>query len=64
MNLPAILDYEIWKASHMLSQTSPYDDEAESKNDPPKVDVDILKNTNLIANHVTDERVVVVKIDR
>ena len=62
--MPAILDYEIWKASHMLSQTSPYDDEAASKNDPPTVDADVLKNTNLITNCVTDESVVVVKIGR
>ena len=48
----------------MLSQTSPYDDEAASKNDSPTVDADALKNQNLITNCVTDESVVVVKIGR
>ena len=29
-----MLDYEIWKASHMLNQTTPYDDENdEDEND-------------------------------
>ena len=27
LDLPVMLDYEIWKASHMLAQTTPYDDE-------------------------------------
>ena len=31
LNLPVILDYEIWKASFMLTQsTTPYDDEEEN----------------------------------
>ena len=32
LDLPVILDYEIWKASHMLSQKIPYDDDTDDDN--------------------------------
>ena len=50
LNLPFILDYEIWNASHMLSQTSPYNDLASNKDPQP----------SLNENHVKSENVVVV----
>jgi len=31
VDLPVVLDYQIWKASYMLSQTTPYEDEGETK---------------------------------
>ena len=33
LDLPVMLDYEIWKASHMLSQTTPYDDDEDEKDE-------------------------------
>ena len=32
LDLPVILDYEIWKASHMLFQNIPYDDDTDDDN--------------------------------
>ena len=31
LDLPVMLDYEIWKASHMLAQTTPFDEEEEEE---------------------------------
>ena len=33
LDLPVILDYEIWKASHMLFQNIPYDEDTDADND-------------------------------
>ena len=33
LDLPVILDYEIWKASHMLFQGLPYEDDTEEEED-------------------------------
>ena len=32
LDLPIILDFEIWKASHMLFQNIPYDDDTDDAN--------------------------------
>merc|ERR1712198_614559 len=48
LNLPYILDYEIWKASHMLSQTSPYNDLASNDNPQPSLTPNNLKNEDVI----------------
>ena len=38
--MPVILDYEIWKASHMLFQGIPYEDDSSDENDDSNYDWD------------------------
>ena len=33
LDLPVILDYEIWKASHMLFQRIPYENDSDNEDD-------------------------------
>ena len=40
LDLPVILDYEIWKASHMLFQGIPYEDDSSEENDDNNYDWD------------------------